>query len=193
MIADVLRKGLAWARSFFWVSDPGGGQNRSPSSAAPGPGVDDGTGAKAAGRPATTAKSSGDRRPAAAKTAANKRGASGAKRTGASNGAGKSRAVKGDGGTGGTGKSAGSATPGQGSGTKSSGPGAPEADRAKPGDLTEIKGIGPALKTKLGALGIESFADLAGANADRLAKNLGSRTITPERVRGWIAEAKKRC
>jgi len=101
--------------------------------------------------------------------------------------------VKGDGGTGGTGKSAGSATPGQGSGTKSSGPGAPEADRAKPGDLTEIKGIGPALKTKLGALGIESFADLAGANADRLAKNLGSRTITPERVRAWIAEAKKRC
>jgi predicted flap endonuclease-1-like 5' DNA nuclease len=48
------------------------------------------------------------------------------------------------------------------------------------------------MKTQLAEMGIKSFADLAGADAKQIASKLESRTITAERVRSWIAEAKKR-
>jgi predicted flap endonuclease-1-like 5' DNA nuclease len=59
-------------------------------------------------------------------------------------------------------------------------------------DLTAIKGIGPAIQRKLAAVGVESFADLAAADASDLAQKIGSRPVTAERVRAWIAEARKR-
>ena len=192
MIADFLRKGLAWARGFFWVSDSDGKQQTSRGDAASG---STGTAkAQRASEPAAAPKSTAQRRPAEAKTSTNKRGTRVAKRTTskAAGTASKTAAGKGGGKTAGSeGPASKSAAP-KSSATKSTGPGAPEADPAKPGDLSEIKGVGPAMKTKLAQLGIKSFADLAGADADQVAKSLDQRTITPERVRSWIAEAKKR-
>ena len=202
MIADFLRKGLAWARGFFWVSDSDTKQQTSRGDAASGS-----TGTAKAPRasdPAAAPKSTAQRRPAEAKTSTNKRGTGAAKRTTskAAGPASKTATGKGAGKTAG-GKSPSSKGPAskgpasksaapKSTATKSTGPGAPEADPAKPGDLSEIKGIGPAMKTKLAQLGIKSFADLAGADADQVAKSLDQRTITPERVRSWIADAKKR-
>ena len=202
MIADFLRKGLAWARGFFWVSDSDTKQQTSRGDAASG---STGTAkAQRASEPAAAPKSTAQRRPAEAKTSTNKRGTGAAKRTTskAAGAASKTAAGKGAGktardkspsskGPSSRGPASKSAAP-KSTATKSTGPGAPEADPAKPGDLSEIKGIGPAMKTKLTQLGIKSFADLAGADADQVAKSLDQRTITPERVRSWIAEAKKR-
>jgi predicted flap endonuclease-1-like 5' DNA nuclease len=178
MIGDFLRKGFAWARGFFWVSDSDTDDSRAAKPTAP----------RAAGgsakpqrtsAPASAPKSTGQRRSAEAKTSTNKRGTGAAKRTAAKGGAASKTST------------AKSSAP-KSTAPKSTGPGAPDADPAKPGDLSEIKGIGPAMKTKLAQLGIKSFADLAGADANQVAKSLDQRTITPERVRSWIAEAKKR-
>ena len=202
MIADFLRKGLAWARGFFWVSDSDTKQQTSRGDAASG---STGTAkAQRASEPAAAPKSTAQRRPAEAKTSTNKRGTGAAKRTTSKAAGPASKTATGKG----AGKTAGDKSPSSKSpaskgpasksaapkstATKSTGPGAPEADPAKPGDLSEIKGIGPAMKTKLAQLGIKSFADLAGADADQVAKSLDQRTITPERVRSWIADAKKR-
>jgi predicted flap endonuclease-1-like 5' DNA nuclease len=207
MIADFLRKGLAWARGFFWVSDSDTKQQTSRGDAASG---STGTAkAQRASEPTAAPKSTAQRRPAEAKTSTNKRGTDAAKRTTSKAAGPASRTAAGKG----AGKTAGDKSPSskgpsskgpsskgpasksaarKSTATKSTGPGAPEADPAKPGDLSEIKGIGPAMKAKLAQLGIGSFADLAGADADQVAKSLDQRTITPERVRSWIAEAKKR-
>jgi predicted flap endonuclease-1-like 5' DNA nuclease len=59
-------------------------------------------------------------------------------------------------------------------------------------DLTEIKGIGPAIAERLNALGVRTFAELAAADPEELAEWIGRRPVTADRVREWIAEAKKR-
>lgn len=62
-----------------------------------------------------------------------------------------------------------------------------------PDDLTEIKGIGPALQNKLRALGITTFADLAAANPDQLMAQLkGSQPLSRGRVRHWTEAARER-
>jgi predicted flap endonuclease-1-like 5' DNA nuclease len=189
MIADLLRKGLAWARDFFWVADTSTGETgTAKTQASAGTPAEPEAGRASAPKPGP--KSTAQRRSTAAKTSTNKRGAGTTKRATPQSGGAAAKTAKG--------KSAApkSSTPkpsaSKPSGPKSTGPGAPDADPAKPGDLSEIKGIGPAIKTKLGQLGIKSFADLAGADADQVAKSLNQRTITPERVRSWIADAKKR-
>ena len=225
MIADLLRKGFAWVRDFFWVAESSTDRARTAkqpgSPKAPG----DETKAQRVGDSASASTSTGQRRSAVAKTATNKRATGAAKRTTSRSGgaaaktskpkstpskdaapksaAPKSAAPKSTGpkstGPKSTGpdstasKTARSKSAGSNSaGPKSTGPGAAVADPAQPGDLSEIKGIGPATKTKLAQLGITTFADLAGADAGQLSKSLNQRTITPERVRSWIAEAKKR-
>lgn len=62
-----------------------------------------------------------------------------------------------------------------------------------PDDLTEIKGIGPAMQNKLRALGITTFADLAAADPDQLMARLkGTQPLSLGRVRHWIEVAKQR-
>lgn len=62
-----------------------------------------------------------------------------------------------------------------------------------PDDLTEIKGIGPALQNKLRALGITTFAELAAANPDELMARLkGSQPLSRGRVRHWTEAARER-
>jgi predicted flap endonuclease-1-like 5' DNA nuclease len=62
-----------------------------------------------------------------------------------------------------------------------------------PDDLTEIKGIGPAMQNKLRALGITTFADLAAANPDELMAQLkGSQPLSRGRVRHWTEAARQR-
>ena len=71
-------------------------------------------------------------------------------------------------------------------------PGEPAGAKPETDDLTEIKGIGPAIARKLDGLGIKTFADLAEADPEDLANKLASRPVTAARVREWIAEAQKR-
>lgn len=59
-------------------------------------------------------------------------------------------------------------------------------------DLTAIKGIGPAIARKLEAAGVRSFADLAAADPNDLARKIASRPVTAERVRTWVSEARTR-
>ena len=62
-----------------------------------------------------------------------------------------------------------------------------------PDDLTEIKGIGPAMQNKLRALGITTFADLAAADPDQLMARLkGSQPLSLVRVRHWTEAARQR-
>lgn len=62
-----------------------------------------------------------------------------------------------------------------------------------PDDLTEIKGIGPAMQNKLRALGITTFADLAAADPDQLiAKLKGSQPLSRGRVQHWTEAARER-
>jgi predicted flap endonuclease-1-like 5' DNA nuclease len=39
---------------------------------------------------------------------------------------------------------------------------------------------------------VRTFAELAAADPEELAEWIGRRTVTADRVRDWIAEAKKR-
>jgi predicted flap endonuclease-1-like 5' DNA nuclease len=230
MIADLLRKGFAWARDFFWVAESSTDRARTAEHAGSPKAAEGETTAQRAGNSASASTSTGQRRSAVAKTATNKRATGAAKRTTSQSGgaaaktskpkstppkdaapkdaapkstaskstASKSTASKSAGPKSTASKSTASKTAGANSaGSKSAapkrtGPRAAAADPAQPGDLSEIKGIGPAIKTKLAQLGIETFADLAGADAGQLSKSLNQRTITPERVRSWIADAKKR-
>lgn len=59
-------------------------------------------------------------------------------------------------------------------------------------DLTEIKGIGPALAKRLRNIGVTSFDHLAAADPEDLAHRLQMRPVTPERVRSWIEAAELR-
>ena len=68
----------------------------------------------------------------------------------------------------------------------------PSATATQADDLTAIRGIGPAIARKLEALGVTTFADLAAADPDDLAAKIARRPVTSNRVREWIAEAKKR-
>jgi predicted flap endonuclease-1-like 5' DNA nuclease len=62
-----------------------------------------------------------------------------------------------------------------------------------PDDLTEIKGIGPAMQNKLRALGITTFADLAAADPDQLMAQLkGPQPLSRGRVRHWTEAARQR-
>jgi predicted flap endonuclease-1-like 5' DNA nuclease len=190
MIADLLRKGFAWARDFFWVAESSTDRARTAKQQGSSKAAAGEAKAPRAGDSTSGSRSTGERRPAAAKTSTNKRGTGAAKRTTSQSGGAAAKTAKPK-----SAPSKGTASKGTASKStapKSTGPGAAEADPAKPGDLSEIKGIGPAIKTKLAELGIKTFADLAGADAVQLSKQLNQRTITPERVRSWIAEAKKR-
>jgi predicted flap endonuclease-1-like 5' DNA nuclease len=60
-------------------------------------------------------------------------------------------------------------------------------------DLTAIRGIGPAIREKLRALGIATFIDLARADPKALTERLkGAQPISEARVRGWIEAARQR-
>jgi predicted flap endonuclease-1-like 5' DNA nuclease len=62
-----------------------------------------------------------------------------------------------------------------------------------PDDLTEIKGIGPAVQNKLRALGITTFADLAAADPDVILRGLkGSQPLTKGKVQAWTEAARQR-
>ena len=62
-----------------------------------------------------------------------------------------------------------------------------------PDDLTEIKGIGPAVQNKLRALGITTFADLAAADPDAILRQLkGSQPLTRGKVQAWTKAARER-
>lgn len=62
-----------------------------------------------------------------------------------------------------------------------------------PDDLTEIKGIGPALQNKLRGIGITTFADLAAADPDAILRHLkGSQPLTKGRVQAWTEAARER-
>lgn len=190
MIADLLRKGLAWARGFFWVAESSTDHARTAKQQASPEAAAGETKAERAGDAASGLKSTGQRRSAAAKTSKNKRGTSAAKRATSQSGGAAAKTSKAKSPS--SKSAAPKSTAPKSAAPKSTGPGAADADPAKPGDLSEIKGIGPAIKTKLAQLGIKNFADLAGADAGQVAKSLDQRTVTPERVRSWIAEAKKR-
>jgi predicted flap endonuclease-1-like 5' DNA nuclease len=62
-----------------------------------------------------------------------------------------------------------------------------------PDDLTQIKGIGPAMQNRLRSLGITTFADLAAADPDQLMSKLkGSQPLSLGRVRHWTEAARER-
>ena len=62
-----------------------------------------------------------------------------------------------------------------------------------PDDLTEIKGIGPAMQNRLRALGITTFADLAAADPNQLMAQLkGAQPLSLGRVRHWTEAARQR-
>jgi len=71
-------------------------------------------------------------------------------------------------------------------------PAAEAATEAEADDLTVIKGIGPAIQQKLNALGITTFADLAEADPDGVSERLDMRMASPNRVREWVAAARKK-
>jgi predicted flap endonuclease-1-like 5' DNA nuclease len=67
----------------------------------------------------------------------------------------------------------------------------PEGDDVD--DLTIIKGIGPAIQSKLRGFGIASFSGLAASDANELAAKLGaSQPMSTARVQGWIEAARER-
>jgi predicted flap endonuclease-1-like 5' DNA nuclease len=60
-------------------------------------------------------------------------------------------------------------------------------------DLTDIKGIGPSIRDRLQDAGINSFRDLASADAAKLTEQLKAKTVVSQkRVQQWIDEARAR-
>jgi large subunit ribosomal protein L21 len=59
-------------------------------------------------------------------------------------------------------------------------------------DLTAIRGIGPAMHKRLGAMGIHTMADLAAANADDLTERLKAdkAVVSHAQVAAWIEAAR---
>ena len=82
------------------------------------------------------------------------------------------------------------------------GPGAAATETSEPeqggeapptDDLTQLKGIGPALQKKLAARQIRTFAELAAADAGRLTESLkASQPVSSGAVERWIAAAQER-
>ncbi|MFA9504241.1 class III poly(R)-hydroxyalkanoic acid synthase subunit PhaC [Natrinema sp. H-ect1] len=60
---------------------------------------------------------------------------------------------------------------------------------SEPDDLTDLRGIGDAYAAALAEAGIETFAELANADAADLAAETG---ISPTRVEDWIDQARER-
>ena len=60
----------------------------------------------------------------------------------------------------------------------------------QPDDLVTLEGIGPKVARVLNELGIQSFADLAGANADEVQKVLDAAGLQMMNPEGWIEQAK---
>ncbi|SFC37423.1 polyhydroxyalkanoate synthase [Halobiforma haloterrestris] len=69
------------------------------------------------------------------------------------------------------------------------GDGGETALEAEPDDLTELNGVGQAYAEDLSAAGIETFDDLADADAAELAAETG---ISPSRIENWIDQAAER-
>ena len=61
-------------------------------------------------------------------------------------------------------------------------------------DLTVIKGIGAAMQDKLQAIGIRTYADLAGADPEKLLSDLRAAQAVASRARiqEWIATAREK-
>ena len=66
-----------------------------------------------------------------------------------------------------------------------------EVPTPKGDDLTKINGIGPAFAERLNALGVFTFADLAGLTEEKIAEyELKDSMTSPEEWNNWIEEAK---
>lgn len=63
-----------------------------------------------------------------------------------------------------------------------------------PDDLTVLKGVGEAMQKKLRGQGINTFSDLAGADADELTARLKETqpVLSKTRVQEWIDAARQR-
>ncbi|TVO65212.1 hypothetical protein FPL11_03750 [Spiribacter aquaticus] len=68
---------------------------------------------------------------------------------------------------------------------------APVADTPASDDLTEIRGIGPAMQRRLTGLGIYSRADLAAADPETLTERLKAdrAVVSQAQVAAWIDSA----
>lgn len=66
---------------------------------------------------------------------------------------------------------------------------ASERDEVASEPVTELSGIGPAYGERLAGVGIESVADLAGADAAAIAAETD---LSEKRVAGWIEQARER-
>lgn len=66
---------------------------------------------------------------------------------------------------------------------------ASEPDEVASEPVTELSGIGPAYGERLAGVGIESVADLAGADAAAIAAETD---LSEKRVAGWIEQARER-
>jgi predicted flap endonuclease-1-like 5' DNA nuclease len=69
-----------------------------------------------------------------------------------------------------------------------SAPAAPEKS-AEPDDLSEIKGIGPAYRSRLEKAGVTTFAALGASDATELAEKIEAPV---SRVQAWIDAARRR-
>jgi len=65
-----------------------------------------------------------------------------------------------------------------------------EAHKSHADDLTTLEGIGPKVAKVLNESGIQSFADLAKANADDVQKVLDAAGLQMMNPEGWIDQAK---
>ncbi len=65
-----------------------------------------------------------------------------------------------------------------------------EAHGSHPDDLTVLEGIGPKVAKILNEAGIQSFSDLAGANANDVEKSLDAAGLQMMDPAGWIEQAK---
>ncbi len=67
----------------------------------------------------------------------------------------------------------------------------PPSPKTTPDPLTEIDGIGSAFERALNAIGIQTFVQLAGQEADQLAAKLSGVRITSARIKKdrWIEQA----
>lgn len=80
---------------------------------------------------------------------------------------------------------------GQASDKASAAQGETKASTASADDLTAIKGIGPSTRDRLNGVGINSFSDLASADAAQLTDQLKAKmVISQKRVQQWIDEAR---
>lgn len=55
-------------------------------------------------------------------------------------------------------------------------------------DLSQVKGIGPVFRARLGEAGVSTFADLARADAEALATRID---VAASRVDDWVDQARR--